>query len=35
MQPATNSLGLLPSGSDPVGERHVCSQPPGPVISET
>ncbi len=33
MQPAPNSLGLLPSGSDPVGERHVCRQPPEVLIS--
>ena len=26
------SLGLLPSGPDPVGERYVPRQPPGPYL---
>ena len=26
------SLGLLPSGPDPVGERYVLRQPPGPYL---
>lgn len=28
-QPARISLGLLPSGPDPVGEHCACCQPPG------
>ena len=28
-QPAKISLGLLPSGPDPVGEHNACHQPPG------
>src|SRR5882724_1005229 len=31
-QPVPVSLGLLPSGPDPVGERHVRRQPPGRYI---
>ena len=31
-QPVPISLGLLPSGPDPVGERHVRRQPPGRYI---
>src|SRR3990170_1294649 len=27
-QPAKRSLGLLPSGPDPVGEARACCQPP-------
>src|SRR5262249_4756367 len=33
-QPAKRSLGLLPSGPDPVGEARACCQPPKPSISE-
>ncbi len=28
-QPVKISLGLLPSGPDPVGEHNACRQPPG------
>ena len=34
-QPAPNSLGLLPSGPDPVGEGCVCRQSPTLFIAET
>jgi len=34
-QPAPISLGLLPSGPDPVGEGYVCRQSPTPNIAET
>src|SRR5262245_3705505 len=30
-QPAKRSLGLLPSGPDPVGEGRACRQPPSPL----
>ena len=30
-QPAKRSLGLLPSGPDPVGEGRACRQPPSAV----
>ncbi len=32
-RPGQNSLGLLPSGSDPVGETPVRCQPPVPTIA--
>ena len=31
-RPASGSLGLLPSGSDPVGEVHVRRQPPNLIM---
>ena len=31
-RPASGSLGLLPSGSDPVGEGYVHRQPPKPIM---
>src|SRR5262249_36644095 len=31
-RPASYSLGLLPSGPDPVGEGHVRRQPPGGIM---
>jgi len=31
-RPALSSLGLLPSGPDPVGERYVLRQPPGAYV---
>ena len=34
MRPETGSLGLLPSGPDPVGEWLVHRQPPGAYIGQ-
>src|SRR6187455_3537779 len=34
-RPASGSLGLLPSGPDPVGEGHVRRQPPAELSYET
>ena len=33
-RPVSDSLGLLPSGPDPVGERHARRQPPGEGIAQ-